>query len=208
MPPHPQPITPAKPLGEARDRPGEKGARVSVSYGCIEASQTSTLCKFSSGQCQRVNSRPETDRDYGLIAIVSVLVAIAVWLLLMPLVPAIASATLHRFHLRSGSFLLWSIQQPIPSMYNFANRYEVREFPPGLIDPILGSPQRRFINHFPSRVLTFANTRYVHLSNGDDRWVTIESSYRGQTLETRFHAKAKDGGGFELVRLPPLETDR
>jgi hypothetical protein len=153
-----------------------------------------------------LNERRQQDRprDYGLIAIVAVLVVIAVWLLLMPWVPAIASATLHRFHLSSKSFLVWAIQLPIPSMYNFANQYEVREFPPGLIDPILDTPERRYINHFPSRVLTFANTRYVHLSKGEDRWFTIESSYRGQTIETRFYAKAKPEGGFELVRLPPL----
>ncbi len=125
----------------------------------------------------------------------------AAWLLLMPLVPAITSATLHRFHLQTGSFLAWSIQFPIPAMYNFANRYEVREFPPGLVDPIIDTAEKRYVNHFPSRVLTFADGRFQHLHKGEDRWVTIESSYRGQTLETRFHAKPKEGGGFELIRL-------
>jgi len=147
-------------------------------------------------------------RDYGFIVIVALVVVMTTWLLLMPLVPAIASATLRRFHLRTGSFLTWAIQQPIPSMYNFANRYEVREFPPGLVDPIIDTAEKRYINHFPSRVLTFANTRYVHLAAGEDRWVTIESSYRGQAIETRFHAKAKAAGGFELVRLAPLEASR
>ena len=153
-------------------------------------------------------SDPTQARDYGFIAIVLLLIVIAVWLLLMPLVPAIASATLHRFHLRSESFALWAIQQPIPSMYNFANRFEVREFPPGLVDPILDDTEKRYINHFPLRVLTFANTRYRFLSEGEDRWVTVDSTYRGQTLETRIHAKAIDGGGFELVRLPDSEAAR
>jgi hypothetical protein len=147
-------------------------------------------------------------RDYGFLAIVLLVIVVAVWLLLMPFVPAIASATLHRFHLRSKSFPLWAIQQPIPSMYNFANRFEVREYPPGLVDPILDSTEKRYINHFPTRVLTFANTRYLHLRKAEDRWVTIDSTYRGQTVETRFHAKALDGGGFELVRLPSQEASR
>ena len=147
-------------------------------------------------------------RDYGFIVIVALVVVMTTWLLLMPLVPAIASATLRRFHLRTGSFLTWAIQQPIPSMYNFANRYEVREFPPGLVDPIIDTAEKRYINHFPPRILTFANTRYQYLIEGEDRWVTIDSTYRGQTVETRFHAKALDGGGFELVRLPSLEVSR
>lgn len=152
------------------------------------------------------HSDPPRTRDYGFIVIVVMVVVVAVWLLLMPFVPAIASATLHRFHLRSESFPWWAIQQPIPSMYNFANRFEVREFPPGLVDPILDNTEKRYINHFPTRVLTFANTRYLHLNKGADRWVTIDSTYRGQTVETRFHAKALDGGGFELVRLPSPEA--
>ena len=154
-----------------------------------------------------LNDQPKT-RDCGFVAIVAMVVVVAVWLLLTPFVPAIASATLHRFHLRSASFTWWAIQQPIPAMYNFANRFEVREFPPGLVDPIIDTAEKRYINHFPTRVLTFANTRYMHLNKGEDRWVTVDSTYRGQTLETRFHAKPLKGGGFELVRLPPRGESR
>lgn len=150
-------------------------------------------------------SDPPRPRDYGFAAIVTIVIVVAIWLLLTPLIPSIASATLHRFHLRSGSFPWWAIQQPIPSMYNFANRFEVREFPPGLVDPILDEQEKRYINHFPTRVLTFANTRYTHLIKGQDRWFTIDSTYRGQTVETRFHAKALPGGGFEIIRLPAQE---
>ena len=146
--------------------------------------------------------------DYGFFAIVFFVIVVAAWLLLTPFVPAIASSTLHRFHLQSESFSWWAIQQPIPAMYNFANRYEVREFPPGLVDPILVDPildssEKRYINHFPTRVLTFANTRYQYLNKGEHRWVTVDSTYRGQTLETRFHAQPLESGGFELLRLPP-----
>ncbi len=140
--------------------------------------------------------------DYGFRAIVTLVVLIAIWLLLMPWVPAIASATLHRFHLRTSWFALWAIQQPIPSMYNFANRYEVREIPPGLLDPIIDTSEKRYINHFPVRVLTFANTRYRYLHDGRDRWVTVDSTYRGQSIESRYHARPRSGGGFDMVLLP------
>lgn len=147
-------------------------------------------------------------RDYGFLAFVLLITIIAVWLLLMPLVPAIASAALHRFHLRSSTFLWWAVQQPIPSMYAFANRYEVRESPPGEIDPVIETNQKRYINHFPTRVLTFANMRYRLLNDGRDRWVTIESTYRGQTIKTTLHAKPLPGGGFALVRLDTTEAAR
>lgn len=152
------------------------------------------------------SSKSVEHRDYGFIAIVALSIVIAIWLLLMPWVPAIASSTMNRFHLRGDSFAWWAIQAPIPSMYNFANRFEVREFPAGLVDPILDTTEKRYINHFPTRVLTFANTRYRFLAEGKDRWVTIDSTYRGQTVETQFHAKKLEDAGFELVRLPSQEA--
>ncbi|TWU57355.1 hypothetical protein [Rubripirellula reticaptiva] len=148
-------------------------------------------------------------RDFGFIAIVALVAVTAAWILLMPWVPAIASATLHRFHLRSSSFVVWAAQFPIPSMYNFANRFEMTDVPPGLIDPILldpmdGETDKRYVNHFPFRWLTFSNARHRYLRGGRDCWLTIDSSYRGQTLQTRVHAKpdANVPGGFVVIRLP------
>ena len=63
--------------------------------------------------------------DYGLGVVVALVIAVTVWLAATPLVPAVARATLARFHLRTGSFWGWAIQQPVPAMYNFANRYRV-----------------------------------------------------------------------------------
>jgi len=141
-------------------------------------------------------------RDPFFLAIISFVIAIVIWLILTPIVPAVASVSMHRFHLRSRSFATWAIQFPIPTMYNFANRYEVREIPQGLIDPIADETEKRYVNHFPARVLTFFNTRYRYLHDGKDRWVTIDTTYRGQTVETRMHASPKENGkGFDLIRL-------
>lgn len=147
--------------------------------------------------------------DFGFVAIVALVGVIVLWLLLTPLVPTIASATLHRFHLRSSSFAVWAVQFPIPTMYNFANRFEVRKIPTGIVDPILETSEKRYLNHYPARVATFFNTRYRHLHDGQDCWVTIESTYRGQRVETRFHVQPKeDAKGFDLIRLDDAETDR
>ncbi len=150
----------------------------------------------------------ETDKpDYCFLLIVGLVASVTLWLLLTPFVPSVASSSLHRFHLRSDSFAWWSIQQPIPSMYNFGNRFEVAEFPPGLIDPIFAVvTERRYINHFPARVLTWASRRNRNLGDGKDRWATIESSYRGQTLTTRFHAQGDGEGGYKLIRLPDKQA--
>ncbi len=91
-------------------------------------------------------------------------------------------------------------------MYNFANRYQISELPPDLVDPIISESEKRYINHFPTRVVTFFNTRYRYLNAGTDRWLTIETTYRGQQIESRFHVRAKDDQqGFELLRLDDTE---
>ena len=143
--------------------------------------------------------------DLGLTAILALIILIAVWLLLMPIVPAIAATTMRRFHLRSGSFARFAIQFPIPAMYNFSNRRDVKNFPPGLVDPILGliddGKTSHYINHFPAREITFSVGRYHFLRHGKDRWFTIDSSYRGQTLHSTTHLRAREDSGFDFLRL-------
>ena len=77
-----------------------------------------------------------------------------------------------------------------------------------IYSPILAwcESEMRYINHFPTRVLTFFNTRYRYLNQGSDRWLTIETTYRGQRIKSRYHARAKSGEqGFDLVRLSDAE---
>ncbi|MCA9137967.1 MAG: hypothetical protein KDB00_14445 [Planctomycetales bacterium] len=143
---------------------------------------------------------PKRSRDPLFVVIVVGIVCVTVWLLLMPFYPAIARMTMRRFHLSSESFAVWAAQAPIPSMYNFGNQYEIRDLPEGLITPVLDSTRPRYINHFPTRILTFANGRYELLRKGQDRWTTYWSSYRGQRLETKVHAKPIGEGRFQWVR--------
>ncbi|MEO1614436.1 MAG: hypothetical protein AAFV88_01215 [Planctomycetota bacterium] len=139
-------------------------------------------------------------RDPLFVVVLLGICCVSVWLLLMPFYPAIARITLERFHLQTESFGKWAIQAPVPAMYNFANQYEIRDIPEDLITPVVDSTRPRFINHFPTRILTFANSRYVLLKAGQDRWLVFRSSYRGQTLETKVHARPAGDGVFEWVR--------
>ena len=149
---------------------------------------------------------PKAEPDRGFIAITGLLACIAIWLLLMPWVRGISLASMQRFHLRSSSFFAWAAQFPIPAMYNFANRAEIHRYPPGLVDPLFEDTQRRHVNHFPIRCLTFADGRYQHLRQHQDRWITVDTSYRGRTVETHFYVKAKPDGRFDLIRLPDTEA--
>ena len=144
--------------------------------------------------------------DWGFFLIVGLVAMVAVWLLLTPIVPSVASSSMHRFHLRSKSFMWWSVQQPIPTMYNFSNQYEVTEIPPDLVDPLFADESKRhYINHFPARVLTWSSYRR-HLRDQKDRWYTLETTYRGQKLRSRIRAKANGKGGFDIIRLPDQEV--
>ncbi len=140
-------------------------------------------------------------RDYGLIAIVCLVGIVVVWLLLTPLVPAVVQSTIDRFHLRGDSFVLWAIQCPIPAMYNFANQAMVSEQP---IDDFVADQtgnEPRFVNHFPARRITFADARARELRDGRDRWLTIQTTYRGQTIRSAFHVRSVNGP------IDPAEVD-
>ena len=153
------------------------------------------------------NRIPNQDRatDYGFIAIVGFVAAIVVWLLLMPFVPTIAESTINRFHFRTQSFPLWVIQQPIPAMYNLANHYEVtRESETGEKE-ILESGT---INHFPARVVTFANGRYRTLHERQACDLQVTSSYRGQRQRTYYRLTPNENGGFAMHQIHALEMAR
>ncbi|MEM6469108.1 MAG: hypothetical protein AAF802_06025 [Planctomycetota bacterium] len=142
----------------------------------------------------------QSRRDPLFVGIVVLVCVVTVWLVLMPFYPELARVTMKRFHLETDSYVKWAMQAPIPAMYNFANEYEVRDLPEDLVTPVLDTRRPRYINHFPVRILTFANSRYVMLESGQDRWLTVRSSYRGQTLETKVHAKPVGEGRFEWIR--------
>ena len=129
-------------------------------------------------------------RDIAFRVVISLVIVVAIWLLLTPFVPPVAMSTMKRFHLRSDSFATWAIQQPIPAMYNFANLSSTRDTPLGMIQPVFEDEvQQRYVNHFPTRLMTFADGRYRMLNFGKPHWLELKTSYRGQTIETTYFAK-------------------
>ena len=173
--------------------------------------------KRSKVQQQNV-STAESDRpteagfvvDRGFVAIVVLISVIAIWVLVMPIVPGIASTTIKRFHLQTDSFAGWAAQFPIPSMYNFANTYQVRKWPeepegamdemPVMIDDDEAIIQARYINHFPSRVITFGRQRHDFLVSKEDRWYKLQSSYRGLELVSYVKLNYDGDSGYTYIR--------
>lgn len=146
--------------------------------------------------------------DKSMLSVLILIIGIVSWLLLTPFAPWFAKQSMQRFHLQTNSFLGWSCQFPIPSMYNFANRYKVEDYPPGLTALWIDENDERFINHFPTRCFTFADARDYYLSHKQNRWITLETSYREEKLVSKYHLKPKSADQehstqtvFELIRL-------
>jgi hypothetical protein len=144
-------------------------------------------------------------RDILAAGLVVLMALVAAWLLALPLSPLIQSASLERFHLRSSRFLWWAVQQPIPAMYNFENRYWASRFPleRGQLDETPAHIETSMINHFPGRVYTFANNRGRLLHTREPHFLYMRSRYRGRDLWTTWTAVPSPRGGMRLVRLEP-----
>lgn len=134
--------------------------------------------------------RSAGDREAMILA--AVIASIVCWLVLLPLWPALQRATIARFHLATSSFWLWSLEQAIPAMYNLENRYWIEE-PDGREVRSSG-----YLNHFPTRVVTFGDGRIRWLAIPADAKagsvsleirpgrLRIESRYQGEVLESEF----------------------
>ncbi len=133
--------------------------------------------------------------DCGYILILMLMLGVVCWLLTMPLVPNVQQISLNRFHLQTQSFAGWAVQQPIPSMYNFYNRYEIGPAPKGFARKHW---DRGTVNHFPVRMFTFGDNRAIFLRTPEIRWLDVWSSYRGEQLHTTWFALPADDGGFDL----------
>lgn len=147
------------------------------------------------------------------------------YLVATPIFPDIAMRTMRRFHLVEDRFVVWAIQFPIPAMYNFSNRWCVGEGP---LEPesgvfathvtpldltsaesdtlpagIVPMDRWRHANHFPARVMTFADGRYKHLFRHQPRHFFLHSAYRGNELRTRYVLQPADGHGYRMRPIDP-----
>lgn len=146
------------------------------------------------------------------LSMITLVVGVSVWILAMPVCRPIQSATLGRFHLCTPTYMAWAAQQPIPSMYNFENRYwlfagSAPEDGSEVARRIAEDQwlESRVVNHFPGRLLTFGDGRYRLLGKGESCHLVLRSCYRGNQLATVWSASASPRGGFDLSRTAVVE---
>lgn len=97
-------------------------------------------------------------------------------------------ALMRRFHLRPASTAEWVALQPLPGMYNFANRSWTSRRPVAWerLDEDRSVEGGEHFNHYPTRVVTFASSRAAWGRHGCPDYVYVESAVRGRTLRSRF----------------------
>ncbi len=135
----------------------------------------------------------------GLAALVAV---IAAWLAALPFSPAVQRATIDRFHLVTPSFAAWALQQPSPPMYNLENRYWFarRELKPAeLVDNPAEGIETGMLNHFPTRIITFFDSRIRLFLNENEGWLYVRSRYQDQQRVTVYHVHPRDEGRTLLM---------
>ncbi len=144
--------------------------------------------------------------DWPSAVLLFAIVATSIWIVLNPLSQTVREVSLQRFHLANRGFAQWAILQPVPTMYNFENRYWVSERPLSEIElarPIENVINQDFrtrqANHFPARLFTFGDSRKFYLENRGRHFLYLSSRYRGNELKTVFEAVPTERG-YQLHR--------
>jgi hypothetical protein len=138
-------------------------------------------------------------KDVASAILLAAIVAVACWIMALPFSSAVQEAYLKRFHLATPSFLAWSAQQTVPTMYNFENRYWVSKRPLtndqtfGRDDrPTSGKTMAGFdsgmLNHFPTRKITFGDARSI-LNKDPNAYFYFSTKYRGREIQSSFRMK-------------------
>lgn len=155
-------------------------------------------------------------KDIPSLALFAIIAIAGLWIAALPLSTAVQETYLRRFHLASANFPGWAIQQAIPSMYNFENKvwvcpeplmqFEVDQLKneeAGISESSAGQTngiQSTMVNHFPTRIATFAETRTL-LKRYPNGYLYLRSRYRGKEIKTTFKVEPGTDAEFNLKRV-------
>ncbi len=131
------------------------------------------------------------------LALVAAVVVFSCCILALPFSERARIAALERFQLRGWPLTAWMLFQPVPSMYNFENRWEVVTPGPG------PCPERSagFVNHHAYNRIALFNYRLGLHQCQLPAHVYLRSTYRGTTVETSYRV-SRDAGGHGLDVTP------
>ena len=148
------------------------------------------------------------------MVLILVICCAGAWIAALPLSSTVQEAYLKRFHLASPSFGQWAVQQTIPSMYNFENKYwfsrqrvskdELNEIANNETRVITKDPNAKIksnmVNHFPTRVATFADER-VHLKDDPRGFFYFRTRYRQKEIKTTYKLDPGTESEFSIRRV-------
>jgi len=155
-------------------------------------------------------------RDIPSFIFLTVIAVPALWLIALPLSTKVQETYLRRFHLANSDFSTWAIQQTVPSMYNFENKYwfngqpiqkdqldQIANEETRIIDPKQKAESEiksNMVNHFPTRIATFADQRRL-LKKNPRGFFYFRSRYRGREIKTTFKIEPGTESEFALRRV-------
>lgn len=142
------------------------------------------------------------DRDPLAFCLVGAVVCFSAVLLALPFSATLRSAAARRFHLAEWPLSAWALVQPLPSMYNFENAWEVTFTPRGTAPQDLCRDMfHGFINHHIfNRVLL---QRAALEQCGLPARVRFRTTFRSTTVESRYLlTPTPNRHGFSVVPDP------
>jgi len=119
--------------------------------------------------------------------------------------PRVARLFMERFHLRTESFALWALTQPVPWMYNFESRALITPRP--LSEEELAAPEGMrwyAVNHQPTSVMTFVENRAAAYPAGTSL-VYLETRYRDQQIRSLYMLTVASPGSDEPWRMERVD---
>jgi len=135
------------------------------------------------------------ERDLPALVLVTLVSIYTILALLLPLSRTVRLAAEARFQLRGWPPAVWATFQPLPSMYNFENRWTVsfEGTPAAGVTAGLCPGSGGYINHHIYHRLVVPASRVRFEQCGLPARVRFVSTYRGTTLETTYMVTRGDG---------------
>ena len=132
------------------------------------------------------------------LSLVSAVLVFSCFIVLLPLSETVRRAAMERFQLTRWPLAAWILFQPLPSMYNFENRWDVVTASPG------PCPERiaGFINHHVYNRIALFNWRVRFRQCQLPAWVRFRSTYAGTAVETSYRVDGgPDGRGLTVTPM-------
>jgi hypothetical protein len=136
--------------------------------------------------------------------LVAALVVLSVAILSVAVSPSAQIAAAQRFHLTRWPFYLWALFQPVPSMYNFENRWDVAFARPEGSSADDELCRELFHGHINHHIFNRVLLRRAELERcGLPAQVHFRTDYRGTRIETVYLLTGQPGHGFSVAPATP-----